>query len=83
MKFSEILENNKETLRCYEEGVSELKRYELHSALKKENKKYLIDIYYDVNQMNKWRDSCARSQDHMKSKFERLEKDYNNAKQKI
>lgn len=25
--------------------------------------------------MNKWRDSCIRSQDHQKSKFEKLEKE--------
>ena len=35
---SELFDINKEVLRQYSEGVAELKRYELHQLLKKENK---------------------------------------------
>lgn len=31
----------------YQEGINELKRYEVHPVLKKEGKIYLMDFYYD------------------------------------
>jgi len=60
-KFKELYENNQVTLKQYTEGLADLKKYELHQALKKENKQVLMDIYYNESQMNKWRDSCLRN----------------------
>lgn len=74
-QFSEVYEANLQVLKMYTEGINQLKKYELHPALKKENKNYLIDIYYDEAQMNKWRDSCVRSQDLTKAKVEKLDKE--------
>lgn len=31
----------------YHDGIQDLKKYDLHPKLKKEGKKFLIDIYYD------------------------------------
>ena len=37
-KGAELFDINKEVLRQYSDGVTELKKYELHQLLKKENK---------------------------------------------
>lgn len=79
----ELFEANKEIMRSYSDGVQELKKYELHPALRKENKQCLIDIYYDEQQMNKWRDSCIRGNDSLKVKFEKLEKDFTQLRSKV
>lgn len=34
-----------------------------------------MDFYYDEAQMNKWRDSCLRSQDSLKKKVEAFERE--------
>jgi len=44
--------------------------------LRKEGKNHLIDIYYDEQQMNKWRDSCIRANDNAKAKFDKVDKDF-------
>lgn len=82
-KFQEVYERNKEILKVYSEGISDLKKYELHPVLKKEGKKHLIDIYYDEQQMNKWRDSCIRSNESAKMKFEKADKDFSMARVKL
>ena len=46
-KFNDQVEANQGILKSYVEGINELKKYELHSALKKDGKSHLIDIYYD------------------------------------
>ena len=43
----------------------------------------MIDIYYDEQQMNKWRDSCIRGNDSLKVKFDKLEKDFTNLRSKV
>lgn len=35
-----------------------------------------MDFYYDEQQMNKWRDSCIRTQDSFKMKVEKFDKDF-------
>lgn len=42
----------------------------------KDGKKYLSDIYYDETAMNKWRDTCARGNERLKEKFEKVDKDF-------
>ena len=49
----------------------------------KEGKKYLKDIYYDETQMNKWRDTCVTSNDSLKAKLDKLDKDFQVARAKI
>ena len=46
-KFKELLDGNSTILKAYNEGIQNLKKYELHPAFKKEGKSYLSDIYYD------------------------------------
>jgi hypothetical protein len=79
-RFVDQLEANRQTIRNYEESIAELKRYEVHSAFRKDGKQYLMDFYYDEAQMNKWRDSCKRSEESLRGKFDKFEKDVTNAK---
>ena len=60
-----------------------MKKIELHHAFKKENRNYLSDIYYDESQMNKWRDSCVRTQDCCRSKLEKLHREMHTFRNKI
>jgi len=76
------MEANKLTGRAYEDGLAELKRYEVHPAIKKDGKNYLMDFYYDEAQMNKWRDSCSRSQESLRSKIDKFEKEITSIKQR-
>jgi len=39
------------TIERYEEALLNLKTIELHPSLKDENKKFLIDIYFNVDKM--------------------------------
>jgi hypothetical protein len=67
---------NRQILVQYVEGLEELKKYELHPALQREGKRHLIDVYYDEAQMNKWRDSCVRSNESLKAKLEKIDRSY-------
>jgi hypothetical protein len=75
-KFAEQYDGNKEILKLYVDGIADLKKYELHPVLRKEGKTHLIDIYYDEAQMNKWKDSCIRSNESLKTKFDKADKDF-------
>jgi len=76
------LEANRQTIRKYDESIAELKRYEVHQAFRKDGKQVLMDFYYDEAQMNKWRDSCKRSEESLKAKVEKFDKDVTSAKAK-
>lgn len=67
---------NLDILKVYKDSLDDLKKYELHPVLVKDGKKYLSDIYYDETAMNKWRDTCARSNESLKAKFEKVDKDF-------
>jgi hypothetical protein len=49
----------------------------------KDGKKVLADIYYDETAMNKWRDTCQRGNESLKIKFEKVDKDFTLAREKI
>jgi len=34
-----------------------------------------MDFYYDEAQMNKWRDSCKRTEESLKNKVDKFDKD--------
>ena len=76
------MEANKQTAKAYEDGLAELKRYEVHPSIKRDGKTCLMDFYYDEAQMNKWKDSCMRGQESLRSKIEKFDKDITNIKQK-
>ena len=67
----------------YRDALEDLKKYELHPVLVKENKKYLSDIYYDETAMNKWRDTCAKSNEGLKTKMDKIDKDFKAAKDRV
>ena len=69
-------------LKNYNEGISDLKKYDVHPVLRKDGKQTLMDFYYDEAQMNKWRDSCIRGQESLKNKVERFEKEIQSVKAK-
>lgn len=74
-RFTDQLEVNNAILKAYGEGINELKKYEVHASLKRDGKQTLMDFYYDEAQMNKWRDSCLRSQESLKKKVETFERE--------
>lgn len=81
-RFTEQFEANRATMKAYEDGLGELKRYEVHPGLRRDGKNNLMDFYYDEAQMNKWRDSCLRSQESLRSKVEKFDREVTSAKQK-
>ena len=67
-KHKEMHERNGETIRKYSEGISKIKKIDLHEAFRKDGKTKLMDVYHDELQMNKWRDSCIRQRQNLKDK---------------
>jgi hypothetical protein len=81
-KLSERLELNKQILKNYDEAIMELKRFEVHSVLRKDGKQTLMDFYYDEAAMNRWRDSCKRTEESLKNRVEKFEKEITAVKMK-
>ena len=59
-KLQSVKDGKDEILSLYRDGISSLKRYELHPNLCKEGKKqYLIDIYYAESSMDNFKKNCV------------------------
>ena len=61
-KLSEIKESN---LKILSEGLDNLKKQELHPILQTNDKKYLIDIYLDVNKMETLKDDLIKKEEYL------------------
>ncbi len=61
----------------------QLKKIELHEALKNEKQKYLIDIYYNQDEMKKWRNNCIESHITIKSKIDKSSQLIKTIKEKL
>jgi len=46
-RFAEQYDINMGILKHYNEGINDLKKYEVHPMLKKDGKQCLMDFYYD------------------------------------
>lgn len=61
-RYTELLQKKDEILSQYREGISSLKRIELHKSLCKDasglQKEHLIDIYYNEKSMDQFKNSC-------------------------
>jgi len=56
-QLQSLKEMSSDVLKLYVEGISNLKKIELHPKMQVNGKRYLIDIYYKEEQMNKFKDS--------------------------
>lgn len=83
LKQSEELKiKNRNILKNYADNINKLKSVEIPKPLiefllkktKKQNLKYLIDIYYNENDMNVWRDNCLNKEECLFSKVKLKEK---------
>ena len=59
-KLSEIKEIN---LKILNDGLDNLKKYELHPLLQTKDKKYLIDIYFDIKNMEQVKDEYIKNEE--------------------
>lgn len=59
-----------------------MKKFEVHAVLKKDGKQTLMDFYYDEAAMNRWRDSCKRTEDALKTRVDKFDKEITNARAK-
>lgn len=55
-------EKNNKILLTFRESIDKLKTTEIHPKMQTSSEKYLIDIYFDENKMNDWRDKCVKQQ---------------------
>lgn len=70
-------DGKEEILSLYRDGISALKRYELHPLLCKDGKKqHLIDIYYAESSMDNFRKNCVAQLEKITIKMEELKKDF-------
>jgi hypothetical protein len=52
----------------------------VHSVLRKDGKQTLMDFYYDEAAMNRWRDSCKRTEESLKNRIDKFDKEISAAK---
>lgn len=45
------------------------KQIELPEALKKEGRKYLKDVFYDISTMESWKQNCLRKHEKLKQRY--------------
>ncbi len=69
-------------MKTYDEAILELKKFEVHSVLRKDGKQTLMDFYYDEAAMNRWRDSCKRTEESLKNRIDKFDKEISAAKMK-
>jgi len=70
-RFLTNYEKNNHTLKKFEESLENLKKIELHESLKTDKQKFLLDIYFSPEAMNKWKNSCIDFQNNIKGKIEK------------
>ena len=58
-QLQSLREMSSDVLKLYGEGISNLKKIELHPKMQVDGNRYLIDIYYKEEQMNKFKDSLV------------------------
>ena len=72
-KLRSVQDGKDEILSLYRDGISALKRYELHPKLCKDGKKqYLIDIYYAESSMDNFKKNCVAQLDKITLKMAEL-----------
>ena len=81
-RLTERLDTNKQILKNYDDAISELKKFEVHSVLRKDGKQTLMDFYYDEAAMNRWRDSCKRTEESLRNRIDKFDKEISTAKLK-
>ena len=67
-----------EILTMYREGISALKRYELHPKLAKDGRpgQHLIDIYYAESSMDNFKKNLVAQLEKVTGKMEELKRDF-------
>ena len=68
-KLKSIKENNDSILKNYKESVEQLKITELHPSMQTNKNKYLIDIFFNENQIESWKKKCINDENDL---FEKL-----------
>jgi hypothetical protein len=82
-KFHAQEEKDSVIVKKFDDSIIQLKKIELHEALKNEKQKCLLDIYYNVEAMQKWKKSCLDHQLNLKGKIEKMGQNVKAIKEKI
>ena len=72
-KYQNVVDQSPEILKNYSEGIGQLKKLRLHPVLVKDGKDHLIDIYYNEESMNNFKNSCVHQLDKLKPKMQSLD----------
>ena len=59
-EYNKMLEIKETSIKNYNEGIEKLKTTEIHPKLQNNNKKYLIDLYYDLNKITSWKETMIK-----------------------
>ena len=78
--MEELASAGPEVRKTYDDAILELKKFEVHSVLRKDGKQTLMDFYYDEAAMNRWRDSCKRTEESLKNRIDKFDKEISAAK---
>ncbi len=67
----------------FRDSIDKLKTTEIHPKMQTTNQNVLIDIYFDENKMNVWKDKCVKSSDYIIDKIRSKKDEIDTEKEKI
>ncbi|EAS03884.2 hypothetical protein TTHERM_00455230 (macronuclear) [Tetrahymena thermophila SB210] len=82
-KIKNLNEVVSKSVQKYEESLKIGKNVELPDVLKKDNKKYLYDIYYDVSKMDQWKSHCINHYEKIKKTHSKEQEEISSLKRQI
>lgn len=68
-KFEAMSKNNENILKNYRYSILNLKKTAIHPAMQTDQVKSLIDIYFDEQKMNDWKEKCTSGQEFLGKKI--------------
>ncbi|MCQ2818304.1 MAG: hypothetical protein MJ252_13640 [archaeon] len=83
LEYEKLLDIKNSAMKDFADSVEKLKKTELHPKMQTSSKKFLIDLYYDEEKMNNWKDTCIGHTEHFANALSEKNKYFLNEGNKI
>ena len=82
-EYNKMIEIKENSLKKHNDAIEKLKITEIHPRLQSNNKKYLIDLYYDMDKISSWKDQLKKDASHISESIKEKSNIYYSEKNKI
>ena len=82
-EYNKMIEIKENSLKKHNDAIEKLKITEIHPRLQSNNKKYLIDLYYDMDKISSWKDQLKKDASHISESIKEKSNIYYTEKNKI